>query len=156
RGRRRGTATRGRPRHITVPPSTHSTWPVMYAASSEARKANAPATSSGSAKRPSGMRSSVLAANLGFVRTVSVIAVAASGATALTVMPRLASSRAADFVSPTIAAFAAAHGARATRLGEAPRPGRADAGARPRDERDPPLKSAHQYDLGRPRTCSPT
>ena len=41
-------------------------------------------------------------------------------------------------------------------LREPPRHRGTDAGARARDERDPPLKSAHQYDLGRPRTCSPT
>ena len=37
------------------PPSTGMTAPVMYAASSEARKRTAAATSSGSAKRPAGM-----------------------------------------------------------------------------------------------------
>jgi hypothetical protein len=41
------------------------------------------------------------------VRTVSVIAVAAKGAIALTVIWRLASSFAPGFVSPAIAAFAA-------------------------------------------------
>src|SRR4029453_13406738 len=42
--------------HIPSPPSTRSTTPVMNAASSEQRKRTAPATSSGSPRRPRGAR----------------------------------------------------------------------------------------------------
>ena len=93
---------------ITVPPSTGSTWPVMYDAASEAKKTNVAAISSGSAQRPSGMRAMVFAASFSLLRMFSVIAVAASGATALTVTWRLASSLASDLVMPMIADLAAA------------------------------------------------
>ena len=47
--------------HIPNPPSTSRTSPVMNEASSEARKRTAPATSSGSATRPSGVFSTIAA-----------------------------------------------------------------------------------------------
>ena len=47
--------------HIPKPPLTSRTSPVMNAASSEQRKRTAPATSSGSPSRPSGVRSSIFA-----------------------------------------------------------------------------------------------
>ena len=59
---------------ITRPPSTASTWPVMKAASSEARKATADATSSAVPKRPSGVRlvsSSLSASGRSCVSSVS-------------------------------------------------------------------------------------
>ena len=69
-----------------MPPSTGSTCPVMYDAASEARKTNAPATSSAWAHRFNGIRFIMLAANFSLVRMVSVIGVAASGASALTII----------------------------------------------------------------------
>ncbi len=65
------------------------------------------AISSGWAHRPSGIRASVLEASFSLVRMFSVIAVAASGATAFTVICFFASSLAIDFVRPTTAALAA-------------------------------------------------
>ena len=47
------------PPHMPIPPSTWSTWPVMYPASSEAKKATAAATSSGAPGRPAGMADSM-------------------------------------------------------------------------------------------------
>ena len=47
--------------HIPIPPSTSSTSPVMNEASSEQRKRTAPAMSSGSPSRPSGVFGSIAA-----------------------------------------------------------------------------------------------
>ena len=68
---------------------------------------NAPAISDGSAQRFIGMRFIMLAANFSLVRMVSVIGVAASGASALTMMFLVASSRASDLVKPMMPALAA-------------------------------------------------
>src|SRR5688572_22743648 len=94
-------------RHITMPPSTGSTWPVMYDDAFDAMNTKAPAISDGSAQRLSGMRFIMLAANFSLVRMVSVIGVAASGASALTMMFLVASSRASDLVKPMMPALAA-------------------------------------------------
>ncbi len=53
------------------------------------------------------MRFIILAANFSLVRMVSVMGVAASGASALTMMFLVASSRASDLVKPMMAALAA-------------------------------------------------
>ncbi len=45
-----------RPAYMTMPPSTVRVWPVIYRASGPARKATAAAMSSGSPKRPRGIR----------------------------------------------------------------------------------------------------
>src|SRR6476469_6660320 len=92
--------------HITMPPSTGSTCPVMYDAAFDAMKTNAPATSDGSAQRFIGMRFIMLVANFSLVRIVSVIGVAASGASALTMMLLVANSRASDLVKPMMPALA--------------------------------------------------
>ena len=73
--------------------------PEMYAARSEARKAIRSATSSGLPARFIG--SMLLIVSLG--KVLSVIGeMMMPGATALTVMPRLASSSASDLVAPGI------------------------------------------------------
>ena len=61
----------------------------------------------GSAQRFNGMRCIMLAANFSLVRMVSVIGVAASGASAFTMMFLVASSRASDLVKPMMPALAA-------------------------------------------------
>ncbi len=45
--------------YMTMPPQTFSTWPVMYLAASEARKATASATSAGVPSSPSGIRACI-------------------------------------------------------------------------------------------------
>ena len=50
-----GSTRVGDPRYITMPPSTVSTWPVMYFASGAARKATAAAMSSASPNLPNGI-----------------------------------------------------------------------------------------------------
>jgi hypothetical protein len=52
---------------IVRPPLTLRVWPVMYAASSEAKKATALAMSSGAAKRRNGIASGEALAQLGVV-----------------------------------------------------------------------------------------
>jgi hypothetical protein len=101
---RRGSAPEGH--IITSPPSTASTWPVMNAASSLARKATALAISSVVPKRPSGVRDVISAWSAAGRSCVSSVRTN-PGATALQVMPREASSRAVAFVSPIRPAFAA-------------------------------------------------
>ena len=87
-----------------IPPSTWMIWPVMYDASSDARKATVFATCSGFPNVPAGiwLRIWFLTCSLNFcVISVSI----KPGATAFTVMPRDASSFAADFVRPITPAF---------------------------------------------------
>src|SRR5205807_10356896 len=92
---------------ISIPPFTLSTCPVMYAASSDARKRTACATSISVPARPSGIISFTL-----FFRSAerpSVMAVSIyPGATAFTVILRDATSRAMAMVKPISPAFEAA------------------------------------------------
>src|SRR4029077_11020037 len=90
---------------ITRPPSTARTWPVMKAASSEARNATACAISSGVPNRPSGVRAVISAWSASGRSWVSSVRTN-PGATALTVMEREASSRATALVKPMRPAFA--------------------------------------------------
>ena len=90
-----------------MPPSTASTCPVMYPASSLARNATALATSSAAPMRPIGIVDSVVV--LAAYGMAAVMSVAIKpGATALTVTPREASSLARDFVMPMTPALLAA------------------------------------------------
>jgi hypothetical protein len=91
---------------ITSPPSTASTWPVMNAASSLARKATAWAISSVVPNRPSGVLEVISAWRASGRSWVSSVRTK-PGATALQVIPRDASSRAVAFVRPMRPAFAA-------------------------------------------------
>ena len=89
------------------PPLTDSVAPVMKPASSLARKATARAISSGLPSRPTGMPDMMdFMASAGTAATMSVSNY--PGATAFTVMPLGASSRASALVNPRIPAFAAA------------------------------------------------
>src|SRR3954451_20463851 len=92
---------------IPRPPSTGSTAPVTYDASSVARKAMTAATSSGVAVRPRGTaaRISSLRASL---RSAVMSVSTKPGATTLLVMPRLPSSRASEREKPTRPALLAA------------------------------------------------
>src|ERR1043166_4422501 len=84
-------------RYIYIPPFTPMISPVMNEASGEARKATAAATSSGLPKRPIGVicrTTSSEAAGTSAVMSVSM----KPGATALTVAPFLANSRASVLV----------------------------------------------------------
>ena len=77
----------------TTPPSTERTAPFTNAASSEARYRYAYATSFGSPRRRTGVRSTIVARIFsGICRTISVPM--NPGATAFTVIPRGPSSRA--------------------------------------------------------------
>ncbi len=77
----------------------------MNAASSETRKATASAISSGLPKRPSGVRA-VISSRSSWARPAVSSVSMNPGATALQVMPRLASSRAVALVSPMSPALA--------------------------------------------------
>ncbi len=90
-----------------IPPFTSSVWPVMYPASSDARNATAAAISRSVPARPSG----TWRGHRRFCSSFSTAVIAVSmypGATAFTVIVRLASSRARLFVSPISPAFDAA------------------------------------------------
>src|SRR6478672_1759945 len=90
--------------HMYIPPFTASTCPVIYDASSEARKHTAAATSSGVPSRRSGIRaaqSSSARSVMARVMSVSII----PGATTLIVIPREATSSAAAFAKPISPAF---------------------------------------------------
>src|SRR5206468_11139850 len=93
--------------HIPKPPLTSTTSPVMNAASSEQRKRTAPATSSGSPRRPSGVAASIAPVASSGRTSVSRV-FTYPGATTLARTLREPSSRARDFVKPMIPAFAAA------------------------------------------------
>jgi hypothetical protein len=78
----------------------------MNAASSEQRKRTAPATSSGSPSRPSGVFESIACcASSGSTSVNRVFTY--PGATTFERTPRLPSSRASDFVKPMMPAFEA-------------------------------------------------
>src|SRR3954467_10527111 len=81
-----GDARQGCRRHMTIPPSTGSTCPVMYEAASDAMNTNAPATSSGPAPPFRGIGFLMVGANFFLVRIVSGNRVAASRRRAFTMM----------------------------------------------------------------------
>ena len=94
--------------YMYIPPLTARTCPVIYAASSDARKHTAAATSSARAepaernlRRPVALRASPSIAR---VMSVSI----SPGATTFTVMPRDATSRASALAKPISPAFDAA------------------------------------------------
>src|SRR5215469_5304266 len=89
-----------------MPPLTSSTWPVMYPASSLARKTMAEATARGQPMRPNGMR--VFKPSFTASESTSVMGVSMKpGATAFTVMFREAISIAMALVNPIRPALAA-------------------------------------------------
>ena len=94
-------------RYIYIPPLTARTCPVIYDASSEARKQTAAATSSGVPSRFSGIRDLPLLTRLLGDRRVMSVSIR-PGATTLTVMPREATSSATAFANPIRPAFDAA------------------------------------------------
>lgn len=109
--RRPRTRSAAFPHPRKAPPHTSRVAPVMYPASGEARKPTAAATSSGSARRPSGIPAMIRslstdgnASSLASIRAVRVT----PGATQFTVTPAVANSNAADRVMLITAAFAAA------------------------------------------------
>src|SRR5262249_26765971 len=88
--------------HITAPPLTPRTWPVMYPASSEQRKPTAAAMSSAVPTWPTGMRCASCSSvpNLPSACAWRDIGVSMlEGGTLLTVMPFEANSLARDFVN---------------------------------------------------------
>src|SRR5206468_7512963 len=92
---------------ISIPPLTFSTCPVIYEASSDARKLTALATSSVLPTLPSGIIFTAVCLNSSL--STAVIPVSTKpGATALHVMFREATSRAIAIVSPISPAFDAA------------------------------------------------
>src|SRR5579883_3090162 len=100
-------SAQARLRYMYMPPFTAMTCPVMYPASSLARNFTAAAMSSGFPIRPSGTDARIFArtsSDSTFVMSVSMY----PGATALTVMLRLAISCASVFVTPISPAFDAA------------------------------------------------
>src|SRR5262249_36850548 len=101
------TAFHRTPRYVYIPPLTASTCPVIYDASSDARKQTADATSAGGPRRPHG----ILDAPPSPARSVHPRVISVSiipGATTLAVMPRDATSSASAFVNPISPAFDAA------------------------------------------------
>src|SRR5262249_1469776 len=93
--------------HIPSPPSTSNTSPVTNLAASEHRNRTAPATSSGSPSRPSGVFWSISARISSEISSVNLL-VMYPGAMTFARTPRLPSSRASAFVRPMIPAFDAA------------------------------------------------
>src|SRR5919199_2278899 len=83
--------------HIPIPPSTSNTSPVMNAAASEQRNRTAPATSSGSPRRPSGVFCNISARISSAISSVNLEWMY-PGATTFARTPRLPSSRASAFV----------------------------------------------------------
>ena len=70
------------------PPAPTRVWPVIMAASSEARNAKAEPTSEGSTNRPTGIIASIFGPYTGSSRRLRARSVMAKvGATTLTVMP---------------------------------------------------------------------
>ena len=90
---------------ITRPPSTARTWPVMKAASSEARKATAAATSSVVPNRPSGVRA-MSSSRSGWGRSCGQLGQDEARRDRVGGDPARASSRAVAFVSPIRPALA--------------------------------------------------
>src|SRR5690606_1213924 len=88
-----------------IPPLMPMTWPLMYPAASEHRNATSAATSSGRPARPAG--TSCFTASAGKASAAMRPSIT-PGATTLTVMPRLAISRASDLEAPWSPALAAA------------------------------------------------
>ena len=91
-------------RHIDSPPSTGSTTPVMYPASSEARKPTAAHISDGEPNLPIGAIASICRRRSSGM--LSTMRVAAFGLIALTVIPKRANSLATVLVNPMIPALA--------------------------------------------------
>ena len=90
------------------PPSTASTWPVMYDALGDARNTTAPEISAGSPQRPSEVRVFSHSLTPGLATTAALVAVAKKpGATALTVIPVEPNSAANAFVKASRPPFAA-------------------------------------------------
>lgn len=89
-----------------MPPLTWIVWPVIYFALSDAKNATVFAISVSSPNRDSGICSNIC----DFKSSLSASVISETmkpGATALTVIPRDASSRALDFVKPSIPALVA-------------------------------------------------
>src|SRR5687767_6867984 len=93
--------------HMYMPPFTASTCPVIYAASSEARKQTAAATSRGAPRRPRGMADAQSACALSVIALVMSVSMR-PGVTTFTVMLRDATSRAIALLNPINPAFDAA------------------------------------------------
>src|SRR6188474_1536840 len=91
--------TNHQPAHMYIPPLTASTCPVIYAASSEARKHTAAATSPSVPSRPSGMADAQSACAWSVIDLVMSVATS-PGLTTLTVMLREATSRASALLNP--------------------------------------------------------
>ena len=87
---------------MMLPPSTTSVWPVMYAASSQARKATAAATSRAVPARPTGVERPAMSS-----RSVDEAVAIQPGCTELAVTPPRALSCAIARIIPSTAAFAA-------------------------------------------------
>src|SRR5687767_8736725 len=93
--------------YMYMPPFTASTCPVIYAASSEARKQTAAATSRGVPRRPSGIADAQSACALSVIAFVMSVSTS-PGVTTFTVMLREATSRAIALLNPINPAFDAA------------------------------------------------
>src|SRR6478752_483876 len=94
----------GQDQPAVLPPSTLRTWPVMNDASSEAMKTIALASSAERPRRPIGTVVTRAALFSGVpVKRVNIPVSVGPGATALTRIPDLASSRATDLVRPSTA-----------------------------------------------------
>src|SRR5205823_6170966 len=93
--------------HMTIPPSTTKTCPVMYAARSDARNATTPATSFGVPSRSSGICCESVVRASGVIAAVMSVSMK-PGATTLARMFLDASSFATDFVRPMRPALLAA------------------------------------------------
>jgi len=112
-GASRGDGADGEPRPLTgycarKPPSTARTWPVTIADAREARKRTAPTISSGSARRPIGVSSSMRRTSSGFSVMARVRGVRTHvGAIAFTRMPWRAHSTASARVMLTTAPLVA-------------------------------------------------
>src|SRR5215207_4006338 len=93
--------------YVYIPPFTARTCPVIYDASSDARKHTAAATSSGAPRRPSGICCDQSCFALPTRRRVMSVSMS-PGATTFTVMLREATSRASALQKPISPAFEAA------------------------------------------------
>ncbi len=93
---------------ISMPPFTFSTWPVIYDASSDAKNATAPASSSGVPTRPNGICFTAFCLKSSLKTAVMAVSMK-PGATALQVMLRELTSRAMAMVSPISPALRKRH-----------------------------------------------
>src|SRR5829696_6188745 len=100
-------ATAIQPSYMYIPPLTARTCPVIYDASSDARKQTADAMSPGVPSRLSGIFEAHSSCALPVMARVMSVSIK-PGATTLTVMPRDATSMATDFANPISPAFEAA------------------------------------------------